>query len=121
MAHQISEYDAVLFIDASVSLSAGHWRCVTLNRFHAGAESLSHDLSPNALVNLSEQLYGTQTHAQILSIGAENFGLTESISPEILNVLPMITDFVRAWPLTVSMSTKQTHTEFESCYQTIHS
>jgi len=118
MAQLISQYDAVLFIDASVALPVGHWRCEKIDHHCDGTESFSHDLSPRALLNLSAQLYRSPTHVQALSIGAERFDLTESISPEILSVLPMILDFVRAWPETVvSNRSLSFQTEIESCSQ----
>ncbi|MBL0062338.1 MAG: hydrogenase maturation protease [bacterium] len=120
MAQLISQYNAVLLIDASVTLPVGHWRCEKIDHHCDGTENFSHDLSPRALLNLSTQLYASHSRAQVLSVGAERFDLTESISPEILSVLPMILDFVRAWPLTVSTTNHpSTQTEFESCSQII--
>ncbi len=118
MTQLISQYNAVLFVDASVTLPIGHWRCEKIDHHCDGMESFTHDLSPRALLNLSAQLYHSPTHVQALSIGAERFDLTESISPEILSVLPMILDFVRAWPETVvSNRSLSFQTVIESCSQ----
>ncbi len=116
MAQLISRYDAVLFIDASVALPVGHWRSEKIDHHCDGSESFSHDLSPKALLNLSTRLYGSRAKAQVISIGAERFEFTEAVSREIIDVLPMILDFIRAWVLTVPTNVHPTtYSNIESC------
>jgi len=87
MAEPISRAKLVIFIDASVADAPGEIACREIHPA-AGADSAaelaSHDLGPPVLLATARQLFGQSADGVIFSVGGEDFGMGEQLSPKVL-------------------------------------
>jgi hydrogenase maturation protease len=91
LADDISRAELVVFIDASAEGEKGR---VLEERVHSdplAPVSMVHFLNPKALLNWTEQLYGKQVEAVILTVVGNdfNFGIRK-LTPELLNLRPQV-------------------------------
>jgi hydrogenase maturation protease len=96
LACPVSTAETVLFLDADAASRAGEIRCCELAP-QPSLISVSHELSPAALLALSQKLYGKAPHSFAISIGAENFSHSESLSPEMEAALPHVRELLNRW------------------------
>lgn len=99
-AEMISHYADVLFVDASVALEPGHWKCETIEARGDADPRISHSMTPHSVVKLARQLYGKNVNSYVLSVGAGHFDLLQGFSQEVEVAIPSIAEFVRQWSCT---------------------
>jgi hydrogenase maturation protease len=101
-AEQIAECDVVFFLDAHSGIR--HLRKRLIEPGNRTGRPRTHFMSPDALVNLSRELYGRQpAKAYVIGIPAEKFEFSESLSKSaeiavdecVQLVEKMIADFSR--------------------------
>ena len=90
IAELISRAERVLFIDAACSGDPGE---VKLRKVAAATPShrISHELSPEEVVALSEKLYGHVPAAYVLTVAGESFGTGDQLSARVRTSLPTLT------------------------------
>ncbi len=59
--------------------------------------AFSHDLSPEALLAISQHLYGRSPQAWQLLVPAVQFGHGEALSPQVRALLPQARDLLQEW------------------------
>jgi hydrogenase maturation protease len=99
LAVAVSQAETVLFLDAG-RIGAPGEIMVTPLQAQPDAPVFFHDVSPQAILALSRQLYGVCPRAWMVSMGGECFDHGETLSPGIEHRLPLfvarIADLVRA-------------------------
>jgi hydrogenase maturation protease len=93
LAEALSSLPRVVFIDASVQLSAGQVERRDLEP-EVTSEVLTHHLEPAQLLGLTKTLYGQVPHASLISIGVQNLDYGEQLSPQLRTALPKILEMV---------------------------
>ena len=91
LADEISRSELVIFIDASTEGDKGK---VLEERVHSdpmAPVSMVHFFNPKALLNWTEQLYGKQVEAVILTVVGNdfNFGIRQ-LTPELIDLRPLV-------------------------------
>jgi hydrogenase maturation protease len=94
LAEPISRSETVLFIDCSREGTPGDFRCEEL-RPQTGPVSFTHDISPVALLDLAQQLFGCCPRAFLLSISGQSFEIGESMSQVVCSRIPDLKTRVR--------------------------
>lgn len=74
LAAQLAEYDAAIFVDAAATGTPGEVRVSHVADSH-GESSLTHHVSPAALLVLARQLYGRAPRALLVTAVGANFAL----------------------------------------------
>jgi hydrogenase maturation protease len=93
LAEDISGASAVFFIDASREGEPGELTCLPVRPANDGA-GFSHECSPQVLLSLCHQLYGSCPPAYSVSICGERFQHGEALSPCVASTLPRLTAVV---------------------------
>lgn len=100
-AETIAHSSRVLFLDASHGGEPGEIRMEPVRRdpdFRPG--SISHQLSPAALLALAHHYYRSEPKATLLTVTGENFDVGENFSPVVQNAwkpcLERVLEWVRA-------------------------
>lgn len=106
LAEPISRAELIVFIDAEVGEPAGKVFCRRVKPA-ARLSALSHHLTPAALLDGAQELYGSRCAAVILSVSGQDFSCTEELSPAVAATLPRLTArvcrLVRRWEKRRSM------------------
>ena len=91
LADDISRAELVVFIDASAEGEKGRVLEERVQSDPLAPVSMVHFLNPKALLNWTEQLYGKQVEAVILTVVGNdfNFGIRK-LTPELLNLRPQV-------------------------------
>jgi hydrogenase maturation protease len=87
LAEPVSAASLVLFVDARADGAAGQVQLRPVAP-DAAPPSLSHELSPNALLALAQQLYGRCPAAHLATVAGAEFGYAEGLSPAVQGALP---------------------------------
>jgi len=96
LAQPISQAETVIFLDASVSVPPGVIACRELQTDKTSLSSFTHQISPEALLALSEELYGCRPeHAYLLTIGGASFDLQEGLSEPVRHVIPQAIERIK--------------------------
>jgi hydrogenase maturation protease len=93
LAETVSRFPCVIFVDAASSPHAGHpgeIRVQELSRKDSSdsGSPLSHALSPNAVMRLSDTLYDAKPRAFAVTVSGQNFDHGESLSSAVAAALP---------------------------------
>lgn len=102
LAAQIKNAHRVLFVDACADQAPGE---ITFRQLAPEQTPMmngalaSHHLMPEALLQMTQQLYGFSPQAGIFTIGGQNFGYGQTLSHVVMAHLPLlveqITDYLR--------------------------
>jgi hydrogenase maturation protease len=98
LALAASQASAVLFIDATLTGVPGELVCAPL-RPQQRSNAFSHDFSPEAILTLAQELYGTCPEAFSISLCGECFDHGEILSPKVLDALPRVAALVRQFAM----------------------
>jgi hydrogenase maturation protease len=94
LAEPASIADTVLFIDCTRDGQPGEVRCEEL-RPQSDSGSLTHDLTPSALLALTSELYGFWPKAYLLSIRGECYEPGDSFSAPVTSRVPELRKMAR--------------------------
>lgn len=91
LADDISKCELVIFIDASAEGDTGRVLEERVYSDPLAPVSMVHFLNPKALLNWTEQLYGKQVEAVILTVVGNdfNFGIRR-LTPELVDLRPLV-------------------------------
>ncbi len=89
LAEAASRADYLLFLDAACQGNPGQMVCSAVCP-NTEAAQFSHQLTPEQLLTLCRQLYGTYPHAYTLSVAAETFDHGETLSEPVRKALPLL-------------------------------
>jgi hydrogenase maturation protease len=95
LAETASRADKVVFIDAACNGASGQIICTEVLP-SAGVPGLSHQLSPEQVIALCEQLYRRRPQAFIASVTGASFDHGEALSETLADTLPPLIEAVRA-------------------------
>ena len=87
LAEPASRARAVIFVDASADAPAGSVSCEPLAP-GTGSASLTHSLSPQAVLLPAERLFGHVPRAAVVTVGGAAFDPGKALSPEALQAIP---------------------------------
>jgi hydrogenase maturation protease len=97
LAEPISQSDIVLFVDASATLPPGKIQFKKVEPAQEFSSSMTHTISPEALLALSVQLYSrTPECAYLLTIGGESFDYPDHLSESVRSAIPVALDLIKA-------------------------
>ncbi len=89
LAHKVSSSREVLFVDAEVGNEPGRISCYPVTP-QTPPGSFSHQLSPDAVMGLAEELYGASPRGFIFKVCGEDFEIGEVLSKRVEAVLPTL-------------------------------
>ncbi|HTZ46540.1 MAG TPA: hydrogenase maturation protease [Verrucomicrobiae bacterium] len=105
LAQPISEAETVVFLDASASMPPGEITCRELGTASSPLSSFTHQITPQALLALARDLYGSHpSRAYLLTVGGASFDLKEGLSEPVSHAIPQAIERIKA--LLVSVSRK---------------
>ncbi|MDD5263538.1 MAG: hydrogenase maturation protease [Candidatus Bipolaricaulis sp.] len=94
LALRLRTADRVLFVDAAVAGEAG----TLVRRIRpARGHGLGHAVSPEALLDWTERVFGRAPDAWLLAVPGRLFDVAERLSPEGEKALPEAVEAVQAW------------------------
>ena len=90
LAEPLSRCDLAIFLDASERFSPGFVHCESIAPYTgAGHAVLTHSCNPDLLLLLSSKLYNhVPKRAFLLTIGAQSFAFSFSLSSAVQNAIP---------------------------------
>jgi hydrogenase maturation protease len=83
----IARADRVLFLDATTEGAPGEIRRRQVLPAAEGAASLTHHSTPESLLAGAQSLYGRAPEAELITVTAATFALSETLSPEVEKAL----------------------------------
>jgi hydrogenase maturation protease len=86
---------AVIFVDARADAAPGAISCEPVTP-GAGTASLTHSLSPQAVLLYAERLFGHVPRAAVVTVGGSSFDHASELSPEALQAVPKAARRVRS-------------------------
>jgi Ni,Fe-hydrogenase maturation factor len=95
IAEPASRARAVIFVDARADAEAGTISCEPVTP-GAGSASLTHSLSPQAVLLYAERLFGHVPRAAVVTVGGATFDHGEELSPGALIAVPKAARRVRS-------------------------
>ena len=112
LAQQISQSDIVLFLDASATLPPGKVQFKKLEPAREFSSSMTHSISPEALLALAAQLYSRRPErAFLLTIGGESFDHADRLSEPVRSAIPVAMDLIKAALSGVSLPESIPHSQ----------
>lgn len=115
LADEIGRASLVVFVDVHADGQAGQLVVRALGADADLPASFSHDVDAQAVLSLTQTLYGTCPPSVMLSVGGDDFGYGVGLSPlveaRLPDVLARVTDMVRAGDLGADLQRERT----ESC------
>jgi hydrogenase maturation protease len=106
MAEPISTSDTVIFLDCSATSEPGHIALHPVEATTKPARLMTHHMSPESLLWISQELYGrTPRVAYLITIGGESFRMEERLSDAVRNAAPAVLTMVEQ----IVDSAKATH------------
>jgi hydrogenase maturation protease len=94
LAEPVSKAKGVIFVDACANAPAAEVRFTELhlNKFEQPGSSWdTHNCSPETIIEAAQMLYGSAPKAWLYTVGGREFGLGESLSPDVEQLVPKIT------------------------------
>jgi hydrogenase maturation protease len=95
LAEPLSQVERAIFIDARVDGAAGTIYEDTLTPDAETTASITHEFDAPALLALALALYGRCAEATLLSVAAESFDYTDTLSPAVAAALDEVVARVR--------------------------
>jgi hydrogenase maturation protease len=95
LAEPASRARAVIFVDARADTVPGTVSCESVEP-EAGSESLSHSLTPHALLLYAGHLFGHVPRAAVVTVGGAAFDHGDELSPEALQAVPKAVRRIRS-------------------------
>jgi hydrogenase maturation protease len=95
LAEPASRARAVIFVDARADASPGTVSCEPLTP-GAGTASLTHSLSPQAVLLYAERLFGHVPRAAVVTVGGASFDHGTELSSEALHAVPKAARRIRS-------------------------
>ncbi|MBL8130610.1 MAG: hydrogenase maturation protease [Anaerolineae bacterium] len=92
LAEPLSRAEKAYFIDAAAACTGeapGFIRIQQVEQDRAGG-AFSHNVTPARLLTAAEALYGSAPPTLLITITAESFAITETLSPALCAALPTI-------------------------------
>jgi hydrogenase maturation protease len=95
LADPASRARAVIFVDARADASPGTVSCEPVTP-GTGTGSLTHSLSPQAVLLYAERLFGHVPRAAVVTVGGTSFDHGDELSPEALRAVPKASRRIRS-------------------------
>ena len=95
LAEPASRARAVIFVDARADVEAATVSCEPVMP-GAGAASLTHSLSPQAVLLYAKRLFGHVPRAAVVTVGGAAFDHGDKLSPEVLRAIPKAARRIRS-------------------------
>jgi hydrogenase maturation protease len=105
LAETASRTDDLIFLDASRNGEPGQIVCAPLDS-QPGRARFSHQHTPEQIVSLCKQLYGTEPRAFVVSINGESFAHGDGLSTTLRDALPRLVRIVGELIERLSMSSQ---------------
>jgi len=93
LAEQVSQYEAVVFLDAAREGEPGKISCEPISARSADVD-FWHHLTPDNLLALCERLFGLRPGAFSVSLCGESFGHGDTLSAVAADSMPKLVDTV---------------------------
>jgi hydrogenase maturation protease len=93
----IARADRVLFLDAAAEGAPGEIRRRQVLPAAEGGASLTHHRTPESLLAGAQALYGRAPEAEILTVTAATFDLSDTLSPEVAKALEEVLRVISAF------------------------
>jgi len=94
MAHTISQYDYVFFVDAAAAGVPGTFAYSRLEPVVEDEAAFSHNVTPARLLLAARTLYGHQPEAELCMVAAASFEFSEELTPVVSQAVPLVVAYV---------------------------
>jgi hydrogenase maturation protease len=94
LADPVSSARHVVFVDASMGGTPGHIQFHSIDPLPTTA-AFTHHLTPEGLLALARNWYGTSPHSTMITLCGEHFGYGELLSPSLNAVLPALLHYMQ--------------------------
>jgi hydrogenase maturation protease len=94
MAHTISRYDIVFFVDAAAGGVPGTFAHSLLEPVTEDEAAFSHNVTPARLLLAAEMLYGNRPAAELCTVAGGSFEFSEQLTPAVAATVPLVVDYV---------------------------
>ena len=92
-AETISQVDFLVLLDAAYGETAGE---IKIEAIHAqDGIAMTHQSSPNKLLQMTKELYGSAPETLLITITGANFDYGDKFSPELQVLLPRLVEQVK--------------------------
>jgi len=95
LAESLSRAKTAVFIDASATAAPGAVQCQAVPPATLLPGSMTHHVTPGALLTMAEVLFGSRPRAFAITVGCASFDCGTQLSPEVAATLPVIKVGVR--------------------------
>jgi hydrogenase maturation protease len=96
LAESISQFDRVIFVDASVKEPAGQISCRPIAARGETGNAMSHNMMPQTLLAWSRNLYNSEPEAVLVTMGAGSIEYGDGMTPQAAQNFAQLLDCVRA-------------------------
>jgi hydrogenase maturation protease len=83
MIETLSQFNQVIFIDASCEGIPGEWRCDPVSAGEINPNALGHRFGIPELLGHARKLYGSTPQALLISVSGESFECRDHLTPRI--------------------------------------
>lgn len=94
MAHTVSQYDVVFFVDAASGGVPGTFAHSRLEPAAEADTAFSHNVSPAGLLLAAQTLYGHRPAAELCTVAAQSFDFSEELTPVVAQAVAIVVDYV---------------------------
>jgi hydrogenase maturation protease len=94
MAHTISQYDYVYFVDAAARGVPGTFAHSRVEPVGGDETAFSHNVSPARLLLAAQTLYGRRPAAELCTVAAASFEFGEQLTPSVAATVALVVDYV---------------------------
>ena len=94
LAETMSQFEQVLFVDATAVGIPGQITCHPLAPHNAEGHLFTHTYTPAGLLHMAQSLYGRAPTAHLFTIAGASFGHEETLSPAVTAALPQLCDHI---------------------------
>lgn len=95
LADPVSRASLVVFVDACVGDTPGHWSCEEVKPTEQPPQPVSHHFTPATLLAYAQMVFGACPRALAVSVVAGSFECGDRLSPAVAAVVPEVVKFIR--------------------------
>ncbi|HVT88330.1 MAG TPA: hydrogenase maturation protease [Tepidisphaeraceae bacterium] len=94
LSEPLSKARLAIFVDAREGSPPGDIECDKLTIESCNNSDLVHHLTPQRLLAISKALYGSKPEAYAFSVGGEEWGYCETLSPKVQAAVPVLIGWI---------------------------
>lgn len=90
LADTVQQAERIIFIDASAANAPGEVKVEPIRPAGENWGAFAHEMGPDVLLDCVKDVYGKVPTAHLITIGGENFGIGEGLTPTVQAAIPRV-------------------------------